>query len=85
MNLLEFEITKGPSIGSKDHVILESLSELRRLCHLFNIPLMHMSKAQFYTGTIPSSDRIYNVYFATLSGMYYTYMEQKEETEGASS
>jgi hypothetical protein len=85
MNLMEFEITKGPSIGSKEYVVLKSLSELRRLCHLFNIPLLHMPKAQFYTGNIPTGNGIYDIYFASMSGMYYTYMEQNEDTEGVSS
>jgi|LGOV01.1.fsa_nt_gb hypothetical protein len=86
MSDIEFEITKGPSIGSKDHVILKSLSELRRLCHLFNIPLLHMPKAQFYVGNVPAGNAdSYNIFFAYMSGLYYTYTEQNEDTRGASS
>jgi len=80
MSITEFEITKGPSIGSKDHVILKSLSELRRLCHLFNIPLMHMDEAHFST-----EKDSYNIFFAYMSGLYYAYIEHNGEAEGVSS
>ena len=88
MNLLEFKITKGPSVWQKDHVVLESLSELRRLCHMFNIPLMCMPKIKrciTSSHCAPFIQHTYDVYFASMSGMYYTYMEQIEETEGVSS
>ncbi len=86
MSHLEFDITVGPSFWKKDHVVLKSLSELRRLCHLFNIPLLHMSNAQHYIVNIPSgNDHTYDVYFANMSGMYYTYTERHEAIEGVSS
>lgn len=85
MNPHEFEITDGPSIWRKDHVKLKSLSELRRLCHQFNIPLLHMSDAQHFVGHIPVDNATYELYFASMSGMYYAYIEQKEDTEGVSS
>lgn len=88
MSVLEFEITKGPSVWQKDHVVLESLAELRRLCRMFDIPLMHMPNIKKYSASHKQScciQHTYDVYFASMSGMYYTYMEQNEETEGVSS
>ena len=86
MSEFEFEITQGPSIWKKDYVVLKSLPDLQRLCHLFNIPLLHMPKAQFYVGNVPAGNAdSYNIFFAYMSGLYYTYTEQNEDTRGASS
>jgi len=85
MSTIEFEITEGPSVWTKQHVTLKSLSELQRLCLQYNIPLMHLPNAQqHFLENIPLDNATYDVYFANMSGMYYTFMEQIEETEGPS-
>lgn len=83
----QFEVTSAPSIWRKDHVVLKTLSELRRLCEFHSIPLLHISHAQHHIVNIPVSDDAptYDLYFSQISGLYYTYTEQSEDTEGVSS
>lgn len=79
-----YPVAEMPAIQSKDHIVMESLADLKRICSDFNLPLLFMLRGKVvYSGVLGSPDLAYTVYFTQKDGLYYVFLMEvkKQETK----
>lgn len=77
-----YPVAVMPIIQSKDHIVMESLGDLKRICSDFNLPLLFMLRGKVvYSGVLMSPDTVYTVYFTQKDGLYYVFFMEVEKTD----
>lgn len=69
-----YPVSEMPQIQGNDHIVMQSLPDLKRLCSDFNLPLLFMLRGKVtYSGVLSSPDTVYSVFFTNKDGLYFVF------------